>query len=223
MSLPSGKRQLRFYFDYISHNAYLAWVKLPALAEKFDIQIKPIPVLFAGLLNAHGQLGPAEIPAKARWMIRDVLRKAKQLKIQLNPPASHPFNPLMPLRMTCLPLPAEQLERLIDALFKAIWVDGLDLSAPETGCRIAEQVGLKGDEIINQVASMQVKQKLRVNTASAIDAGVFGVPSILVEQQLFWGFDDYPYLERYLAGEDLLDIGEYRQWLNISASSQRKH
>ena len=55
--------RMRFYFDYISSNAYLAWTQLPALTAKYDVDVEPVPVLFAGLLGAHGQLGPAEIPA----------------------------------------------------------------------------------------------------------------------------------------------------------------
>src|SRR5438874_1373812 len=58
---------VRFYFDYISSNAYLGWTQLPKLSDKYGFTIEPVPVLFAGLLEAHGQLGPAEIPAKAGW------------------------------------------------------------------------------------------------------------------------------------------------------------
>ena len=71
---------IRFYFDYISSNAYLAWARLPALAARFGRRIEPVPVLFAGLLEAHGQLGPAEIPARAYWTWRNNARKAALLK-----------------------------------------------------------------------------------------------------------------------------------------------
>ena len=90
---------IRFYFDYISSNAYLAWTQLFALAEKYGAEVEPVPVLFAGLLKAHGQLGPAEVPAKALWMARNNLRKAARLALPLNPPAFHPFNPLLALRV----------------------------------------------------------------------------------------------------------------------------
>jgi 2-hydroxychromene-2-carboxylate isomerase len=66
--MGDAPRQIRFCFDYISTNAYIAWVELPKLAAKYHAVVEPEPVLFAGLLEAHGQLGPAEIPAKARWM-----------------------------------------------------------------------------------------------------------------------------------------------------------
>ena len=65
----TGKpREIRFLFDYISSNAYLAWVELPKLAARYGALVVPVPVLFAGLLEAHGQLGPAEVRPKALWM-----------------------------------------------------------------------------------------------------------------------------------------------------------
>jgi 2-hydroxychromene-2-carboxylate isomerase len=74
---------VRFLFDYISHNAYLAWVELQPLARRCGRAVEPVPVLFAGLLNAHGQLGPAEVAPKARWMMLNVARKARLLGIPL--------------------------------------------------------------------------------------------------------------------------------------------
>ena len=93
---------IKFYFDYISHNAYIAWTQIDDLAKKYSRQIEPIPVLFAGLLNAHNQLGPAEVKAKRNWMLGNTLRKAAVLNIPLNPPASHPYNPLLSLRASLI-------------------------------------------------------------------------------------------------------------------------
>src|SRR5437870_13918227 len=67
---------IRFYFDYESPNAYLAWTQLPQLADRYGVAIDPLPVLYAGPLEAHGQLGPGEIAAKGRWMSKNIARKA---------------------------------------------------------------------------------------------------------------------------------------------------
>src|SRR5690349_6890439 len=99
---------IRFYFDYESPNAYLAWTQLPQLAARHGYAVEARPVLYAGLLEAHGQLGPAEIPAKGRWMSRNLARKARLLGVPLNPPAFLPFNPLLALRISLLPLEAAQ-------------------------------------------------------------------------------------------------------------------
>ena len=121
---------LRFYFDYISHNAYIAWTQLPRREDRYGVTIEPVPVLFAGLLDAHGQLGPAEVRPKAIWMGRNVMRKAAILGVPLQPPKHHPFNPLLSLRASSLPLPADERRRLIDGLFGAVWAESRHLSEP---------------------------------------------------------------------------------------------
>ena len=108
---------IRFCFDYISSNAYLAWTQLPALAARHGAAVEPVPVLFAGLLEAHGQLGPAEVRPKALWMFKNNLRKAALLGLTLRPPRFHPFNPLLPLAKA----PAHSAICLISA---AAWTSG---------------------------------------------------------------------------------------------------
>ncbi|TFG94816.1 MAG: 2-hydroxychromene-2-carboxylate isomerase, partial [Myxococcales bacterium] len=133
-------RTLRFCFDYISNNAYLAWLRLPELRERHDLAIEPVPVLFAGLLEANGQLGPAEIRPKAKWMAKNNLRKAALLGVRLRPPAFHPFRPLLPLRVSSLDLANADREALITGLFRATWSDQLHVSEPEVVSRIADEV-----------------------------------------------------------------------------------
>src|SRR5207247_7094379 len=86
-----------------SPNAYLAWTQLPKLAQRYGFTVDPVPILYAALLDAHGQLGPGECPAKGRWMSKNLARKAVLLGVPLNPPAFLPFNPLLALRTTLLP------------------------------------------------------------------------------------------------------------------------
>ena len=99
-------RVIRICFDYISPNAYLAWNQLPQLAENYGYQIDAVPVLYAALLDASGTLGPGETPAKGRWMMKNVLRKAARLGLSIQPPIYFPFNPVLALRVSLLPLEA---------------------------------------------------------------------------------------------------------------------
>ena len=203
---------IRFYFDYISSNAYLAWTQLPELAARCGATIEPVPVLFAGLLEAHGQLGPAEIPAKSLWMGKNNLRKGVQLGVALNPPAFHPFNPLLALRVSSLPFESAVRTALITALFDAVWVRGLHVSEPAVVERIADEIGQSGSALVADAQRPEGKASLRRQTDDAIARGVFGVPTMEVDGELFWGFDDLPYLEPLLAGRDLLDAAEWRKW-----------
>ena len=203
--MTTSKAPIRFYFDYISSNAYLAWKVLPALAAKYGHTLEPVPVLFAGLLNAHGQMGPAEVPAKSYWMWKNNLRKAKLLGIPLHPPAFHPFNPLLSLRVSSLDMSEDERRRIVDALFDAVWAEHLHVSDREVVARVLDGAGLSGKDMVARASEDAVKQRLRRQTDDAIASGVFGVPTMLVAAELFWGYDDLPYLERYLAGTDPLD------------------
>jgi 2-hydroxychromene-2-carboxylate isomerase len=201
----AGESTIRFYFDYISTNAYLAWQVVPKLADQYGMQVQPIPVLFAGLLEAHGQLGPAEVPVKAFWMWKNNLRKAAILGVPLKQPAFHPFNPLLALRVSSLDMEPHERFALIDALFNAVWAAQLHVSEPEVVVRVADQAGLPGTRLVEQAQSQPAKDRLRSQTDAAIAAAVFGVPSMMVGDELFWGYDDLPYFERLLAGTDPLD------------------
>jgi 2-hydroxychromene-2-carboxylate isomerase len=210
--VTDADRSLRFYFDYLSSNAWLAWTQLPALAAKHGAAIEPVPVLFAGLLEAHGQLGPAEIPAKTRWMIRNNLRKAALLGVPLHPPAHHPFNPLLALRVSSLPLEGSRRRALVDGLFRAVWVDGLHVSEPGVVERVASAAGLDGAALVAGAQTPEAKALLRRHTDDAIARGVFGVPSVELRGELFWGYDDFPWLELVLAGRDPLDPEAAARW-----------
>jgi 2-hydroxychromene-2-carboxylate isomerase len=205
-------RRLRFYFDYLSSNAYLAWTQLPKLASRFGVEVEPIPVLFAGLLEAHGQLGPAEVLPKAIWMAKNNLRKAALLGLPLHPPRHHPWNPLLSLRISSSELPEEQRSALIDALFRAVWVRGLHVSEPAVVEAVASEAGLDGARLVEAAQQPEAKARLRAQTDAAIAEGVFGVPTMKVEDELFWGYDDWPYLELFLAGKDPLDPRESQRW-----------
>jgi 2-hydroxychromene-2-carboxylate isomerase len=215
--------EMQFYFDYISPNAYLAWSQISRLTAGRDIEVEPIPVLFSAILNAHGQRGPAEIPAKMQWMVRDILWKAKQLNVPLNPPASHPFNPLLALRVTSLAHPREKQAALVSAIFEAVWVRKIDVSEPVALSQALEAAGFEGHSLIEQATSSEIKELLRENTNAALHKGVFGVPSMLLHGNLFWGFDDFAHLEAFLDNRASHQRKDVSAWSNIRPSASRKH
>ena len=197
-------RTIRIFFDYISPNAYLAWNQLPKLAEKYGFQIDAVPVLYAALLDASGTLGPGETPAKGRWMMKNVQRKAILLVLPMQTPAYFPFNPVLALRMSLLPLETPMRHKLIDALFAAVWCRSLHVSEPAVAERVANELGLPGANLVAQASQPEIKAQLRSQTDDAIKRGVFGVPTMEVGDELFWGYDDFPNLELHLAGRDPL-------------------
>ncbi len=201
-----------FYFDYISPNAYLAWLRLKDLVAQGRLTLRPVPVLFAGMLERYGQLGPAEIGPKARWMVRNNLRKAALAGLPLNPPAHHPFNPLAALRLTLVADEDRCMMPVIDTLFTTIWVEGAHGGDAAALADALRHKDFPADDWLVRARAAPVKQRLRSNTESALEAGVFGVPTVIVDGELFWGYDDLPMAERRLAGNDPLDPAEARRW-----------
>lgn len=216
------ERHLKFHFDYVSPNAYLAWNYFRLRSRQPRLCIEPVPVLFAGLLDAHGQRGPAEIPAKMRWMNRNLVRKARAAGVPLNPPFSHPFNPLTALRLSLLPELQQSLNSVVEALFRAVWVRRLDAGDPAILHRLMEELDLDATRLLEQARSPEIKELLRQTTARAVDQGVFGVPTMVVDDELFWGYDDIANLELYLDGHDPLTQQDVKAWSSVLPSAGRK-
>ena len=224
MSAFADPGRLYFFFDYISHNAYLAWHKAPALAARHGLALTPVPVLFGAMLSHYRQIGPAELPAKSAWMLRNVLRKARLHGIPIAPPASHPFNPLLALRATCAIDDERALVRVVDRVFRATWAEGRPVNEPETVRALLLELGLPADALLAAAGGEPVKQRLRENTDRALAQGLFGVPTLAARGELFWGFDDLEYLEMFLAGRDVLsaDRGELAAWTQVRPSVERR-
>ncbi len=211
---------LRFYFDYISPYSYLAWQELPALASRHAVAVEPTPVLFAALLDEYGHKGPAEIAPKRMYMFKECLRRAASLGVPMRPPHSHPFNPLPALRATSLEMSSEQRASLITALFAATWAEGRDVSSPEVVAAAAESVGVR--DVVARVRAPEVKSRFKAMNAEAVQHGVFGVPTLLVGEELFWGNDSLPHVEAFLEGRDLLEGVDLASWQGIRATAKRR-
>ena len=187
-------KHITFYLDFISPYAYLAFEKLPQALIGHSYSVTYKPVLFAALLKHHGQLGPAEIPGKRDWTYRQILWLAKEQDIELQFPASHPFNPLALLRLA-LACDAQGLPNryVCEALFRHVWCGAVEATDPERLKLLTQQL-----EPHRSVASEEVKAQLKAHTDEAIARGVFGVPTMAVDDKLFWGFDALPMLKQYL-------------------------
>src|SRR5689334_8313045 len=121
-------------------------------------------------------------------MLWNVLRKAKLHDIPIAPPASHPFNPLLPLRVSCALDDVAAQARLVDRLFRATWAESRAVNDPQVLRALLGELGLEADALLAAAASEPVKQRLRENTEGALAQGIFGVPTMAVNGELFWGF-----------------------------------
>ena len=205
---------LDWYFDFISPFAYLQWRRLRR--DHADVALNPKPLLFAALLNHHGQLGPAEIPQKRRHTYRIVVWQARELGIPLHFPPAHPFNPLPALRL-CLAAPDRNAA--IDALFAHLWERGLQGDSVETLAAVARALGI--DDTATAIARDEVKRELQANGEEAIRLGVFGVPTLKVRDELFWGNDATGLALAYARDPAILDA-EMRRVDDLPEAIQRR-
>ena len=190
--------RLDWYFDFISPFAYLQWRRLRR--DHPEVALNPKPLLFAAILNHVGQLGPAEIPQKRRHTYRIVLWQARAAGIPLHFPPAHPFNPLPALRLC---VAAGATSPAIGTVFDAIWAEGLAGDAPLVLDGLAARLGLA--DAAAAIADPVVKDRLRANTDAALAAGVFGVPTFIVDGRLFWGLDALPMLRAQIEGDARVD------------------
>lgn len=205
---------LDWYFDFISPFAYLQWKRLRR--DFPEVALNPKPLLFAAILNHVGQLGPAEIPQKRRHTYRIVLWQARQLGIPLTFPPAHPFNPLPALRLS---LAAPDRMAAIDAIFDHIWVHGRTADSIEALADVAAGLGIADPAAA--IARDEVKRELMANGEEAIRLGLFGVPTLKVRDELFWGNDATELALAYAHDEGALD-DEMRRVDAIPAAVQRQ-
>jgi 2-hydroxychromene-2-carboxylate isomerase len=179
---------VRFYFDPVSPYAWLASSAI-ARIEASGASVVFEPVLFAGMLTANGNKGPAEIETKRLYTFRDVMRQAARQGLSFSGPPGHPFNSLLALRM-CTALDGHDgRRRFALALFSSCWERGVDISNAEALAQVANDCGLDGAGLIEAAQQPAVKQQLKAATDQAIADGVFGVPTFRYGDELFWGSD----------------------------------
>ena len=194
-------KHIDFYLDFISPYAHLAFEHLPEALEGLSYSVAYKPVLLGALLKHHGQLGPAEIPAKRAWTYRHVLWLGHANGIHIEMPASHPYNPLPHLRLAVATSDDGSIGRLVaETIFRNVWRGGEEAGDTARLTALAAQLQPKRD-----MNSDESKSLLKRNTDEALQAGVFGTPAYVVDNRLFWGFDGLAMLRAYLGGDTWFD------------------
>jgi 2-hydroxychromene-2-carboxylate isomerase len=216
------QKSLDLYFDFISPYAYLGFFRARDIAERRGLALALRPVLFAGLLNHWGQLGPAEIPAKRAWVFKDSLRSARLQGIPFRLPKFHPFNPLAALRLALPEVAGADQPKVVEAIFLAGWAKGLDLGSPEDLAAALAEAGLDASALLAKTGDPAVKEALRLRTEEAIARGIFGVPTVFVGDEMFWGADRLDHVELSLDGRDPLANVDLSDFIDPPRAADRR-
>jgi len=207
---------IEFYFDFLSPYSYLAWQwvkKYRSESSGKGHNIIPVPVPLATVIKSYETKGPAEIVPKRNYLMKECLRFTKLNQIPFKIPKPLPFNSLYSLRMALEEVSKENQFALIEALFQGSWGSGLDIGNTEVLTTILSDLGLDSQYYLDQTSNPQIRKKLKENVVRALAHGVFGVPTFVIGEELFWGKDSIPYLELFLNGKDPLDINLYKEFL----------
>ena len=182
-------KPFEFYFDFVSPYSFLAHKEISKIEKKNSVKIRYKPILLGGLHNLHGIKAPAFIPAKARHMIRDCKLIAEKNKIKFK------FNSYFPIRSLNLMrgvLVAEEdnfKSFYIDSIFNAIWQDGLNMNDENIIQKILKNLNVNPKTFLLRIASASIKESLKKRTNEAYEKGIFGAPSFVSNNKIFWGQD----------------------------------
>jgi 2-hydroxychromene-2-carboxylate isomerase len=195
---------VKFYFDFLSPFSYFAWRSLPTKLPA-GCAIHFLPVALGPLLNHWGIKGPGEVQPKREFLLKQMLRKSAREGFPFTTPKTHPFNSLYALRLALKEVAGAHQPAVIKALWLAGWENRIDMGNPDELLAALKEAGLPADELYEKSFSAEAKKALKSNIAEAIAYGVFGVPSFVVNDELFWGEDSIPELVAFVQGRDLLD------------------
>jgi 2-hydroxychromene-2-carboxylate isomerase len=203
-----------WYFDFISPFSYLQSERLATLAPRIAVRYRP--VLFAALLDANGHKGPAEIPGKRAFTYRFVVWQARRMGIPLKFPHEHPFNPLSLLRLA---IACDCRADAVQRIFRFVWRDGRLPDLPIEWAELTHDLGVPDADA--RIADAQVKDALRRNTDEAVARGVFGVPTLAIGSELFWGVDATDMARDYVAAGCRFDDPEYARVSALPSGATR--
>jgi 2-hydroxychromene-2-carboxylate isomerase len=212
------KRTVWQQIEWRAARTLKAFEQLPKALMGLSYSVAYRPVLFAGALKQHGQLGPAEIAPKRDWTYRHVLWLAHRHGILLDMPASHPFNPLPLLRLAlACPKEGDPNRYVCETVFRHVWRGGADAADAARLDELTVQLAPAHDP-----ASAEVKAALVRHTDGAVAQGLFGVPSYEVEGRWFWGLDALPMLRAYLEGDAWFSGGAWESACQVPTGVMRQ-
>lgn len=194
-------KKTEFYFDFLSPYSYFAWKNHKSIIQAGHTDFIYRPVIMGQLFSKWNITGPGEIPPKRYLMLKSCFRYADREGIQFTPPAQHPFNPLYALRLATNACAQAEQFKVIEALWDYIWARGNPGDDPDAIEAYLASQGIDAKELMEKSFSREAKLELKKNTKDAIEAKIFGVPSMVYQGELFWGNDSLADLVRHIKGE----------------------
>ncbi len=189
-----------FYFDFSSPYGYLAAQKIDALAAKHGRAVNWRPMLLGAVFKVTGGKPLPELPLKGEYGKRDFTRSAKFYGIPFKYPSVFPISGVAPSRAFYW-LNAKDTKKAVElakALYKALFVDDVNISEAENVVKVAASIGYNADEVRAALNDPAVKERTKQEVDAAIAKGVFGSPYVVIDGEPFWGVDRFDQIEKWL-------------------------
>ena len=178
-----------FYFDFVSPYSFLAHKQIRKIEKKEGFKIRYKPILVGGLHNLHGIKAPAFIPAKAKHMIRDCKLIAAKNGVKFKFNSYFPIRSLNLMRGVFVAEEDNIKSNYIDCIFNTIWQDGLNMNDQVIVEKVLKNLNVNPKTFILRSSSSLIKDSLRKKTNDAYEKGIFGAPTFVVNNKIFWGQD----------------------------------
>ena len=178
-----------FYFDFISPYSFIAHKKIKKIESEYNFKIKYKPILLGGLHNLHNIKAPAFIPSKAKFMIRDCKMVAEKNKIDFKFNSYFPIKSLNLMRGVLVAEEDGVKDYYIDEIFNSIWKNGLNMNDDIVIQKVLKNLSVNPKTFFLRSTSSLIKDSLRKKTSDAYEKGIFGAPTFVVNDKIFWGQD----------------------------------
>ena len=178
-----------FFFDFASPYSYLAHKQIRNIEYQHNIKINYMPILLGGLLNLAEIKAAAFIPSKAKFMIKDCKLFAEKLNIKFKFNSYFPIQSLNLMRGVLIARKENKTSLYIDKFFDACWKDGLNLNDQKIVDKILEDLNFNLKTYKLKISEQKIKDELIKRTKDAFLKGVFGAPSFIINNKMFWGQD----------------------------------
>jgi 2-hydroxychromene-2-carboxylate isomerase len=196
-------KTIELIFDFVSPNAYLVWQPLRELAVRQGAALQITPVFLGGMHKLTGNAPPfirdAGVKGKndyANLEMQRFITKHRLTRFRMNP--KFPFNSVNLLRML-VSLEGDDRIKLVEALLPAIWEQGLDVSDADAVAAVLKSAGFDAANLAAKTQDAAIKQALIDNTELAVERGTFGIPTVFVGQEIFFGKERLGQIEEMLA------------------------
>ena len=185
-------KSIEFYFDFISPYAFLAYKRLKSLNKDEKVNIIYKPILLGGLHKLGGITPPAFNERKLKNMKNDCELVAIKNNINFKWNTKFPIDSLYLMR-GYLVIDNLLQKKFFDICFDSYWKDNIDISNEKNLNKILEVIGLNKSEYFKNIENIKIKEKLRELTNNAFEKDIFGAPTFVVNNKIFWGQDRLDY------------------------------